>query len=325
MTVEIQLIKNVPAHNDKVWSISIHKTLPLLATVSSDKVCKIFNLKTFELISDLDNTHKRSIRSVSWKPTNDFGPSLACGSFDSTISVWGTDDDEWSLLAVIEGHENEVKCVDWSSNGDLLASCSRDKSIWIWEADDHNEEFECISVLQEHTQDVKHVVWHPSLDLLASSSYDDSIRLWKEDDDDWLCAAELKGHKGTVWCSDFEASEEKLRLVSCSDDCTVKIWENQPDDYDENVWRLQSELPISHSRAIYSVSWSSNSGRIASVGSDGKLVIYEEVQSNIWNIIATKELSHGVYEVNTVKWFISEDKEFLITGGDDGSIKIWNV
>jgi WD40 repeat protein len=338
MTVEIELVKSIPAHKDKVWSVAIHKKLPLLATVSTDKTCKIFDLNTMEQIAELDDTHKRSIRSVSWKPTGD-EPSLACGSFDSTISVWGQDYDEWSLLAVIEGHENEVKGVSWSKDGYFLASCSRDKSIWIWEADDANEEFECISVLQEHSQDVKHVIWHPYEDLLASSSYDDTIRLWKEDDDDWTCAAQLNGHQGTVWSSDFEKSQTSVRLVSGSDDCTVKVWKRvSSTDSDSfrgdatEVWELESTLPELHSRAVYSVSWSEQSGRIASIGSDGQLIIYEEQKSSNgdskWLVVATRELAHGVYEANTVEWcksFTDGGYENLITGGDDGNVNVWSI
>ncbi|ODV62264.1 iron-sulfur cluster assembly protein CIA1, partial [Ascoidea rubescens DSM 1968] len=277
----IKLLHTLRGHKEKVWSVSVHKELPLLASVSSDKTIRIYNLVNYSLVTSLDLTHKRSIRSVAWKPTGVF-PSLAAGSFDSTISIWGKDslsDDpnetlednydyflmpdnqggsnDWELMAIIEGHENEIKGVSWSSNGYYLASCSRDKSIWIWECDDNNEEFECISVLQEHTQDVKHVVWHPSEELLASSSYDDTVRLWKsdfDDGDDWRCVCELTGHKGTVWCSDFEKKSllkkrdnnndedddedneddeddkdnnnefTEIRLASCSDDLTIKIW-----------------------------------------------------------------------------------------------------
>lgn len=366
-------LQTLSGHRDRVWNIDVHPLLPLLATASGDKTARIYSLTgSRSLITVLEDSHKRSIRSVAWKPVKE--PSLALGSFDSTVSIWaqeGEEEDDWSFVATIEGHENEIKRVAWSKKGYFLATCSRDKSIWIWEADEMNEEFECLSVLQEHHQDVKHVVWHPKEMLLASTSYDDSIRLWKEDDDDWVCVADINGHNSTVWGCDFGPSKLdplSIRLVSCSDDLTCKIWTRigssggtdkdaipsafRADPLTEE-WVLDCELPKVHTRTIYSVSWSTISGRIASVGADGKLVIYREMNdrkgedieekgsdynqkktSNSWKIEQVIENAHGVYEVNCVKWAKNYDAkqlehgqstqgDILITSGDDCNVIIW--
>ncbi|ODV82729.1 hypothetical protein CANARDRAFT_30589 [[Candida] arabinofermentans NRRL YB-2248] len=357
----LQLQHTFTGHTDKCWSISVHKTLPLLASVSSDKTCRIYNTNTRKLVSILDeNTHTKTMRSVAFKPTGDF-PSLAIGSFDSTISIWGKDSDdftdeesmnntnnnnEWMLLAILEGHENEVKCVDWSFDGTYLASCSRDKSIWIWETDETNEEFECINVIQEHDQDVKYVDWHPARNVLSSCSYDDTCRVYKQDEydeDDWTCVCNLTGAQGTVWCSDFEDGDgqSSLRLVNCSDDSKVRVWKKLTGKDNENgalpstlkdeeEWELDSLLPSVHESSVYGVAWSSN-GLIASCGSDGKIAVYKEQaklnsysnkQESEWVVLATVSLAHGVYEINCVKW--GADNQ-LFTAGDDGNVKLWKL
>lgn len=327
--VDIILLKTLKLHRDRCWSIDILNDL--LATSSSDRRIKLIDLKKYSLVGELDdNIHKKTIRSVAWRPHSHI---LAAGSFDSTISIWGKVEDEYmnisevemELLATIEGHESEIKSIAWSSDGSYLATCSRDKSVWIWEADENGNEFECINVLQDHSQDVKHVVWHPNLLLLASSSYDNTIRIWKEFDDEWECSAILNGHEGTVWCSDFEPSECSLRLCSGSDDGTVRIWKYISDgDDEEQIWIQQCILPSLHTKSVYSVCWNSD-GLIASTGSDGLLIIYKEISDGKWEILAKYELSHGVFEVNVVKWVTIQELTLLITAGDDGCVNIWTL
>ncbi|KAI5957758.1 CIA1 [Candida theae] len=383
----LQLIQSIQSHTDKVWSISAHPTLPLLATASTDKSTKVYKLsiaQKFPQIANLEDTHRRSVRSVSFKPPMggvDYKsnvldlPALASGSFDSTISIWGIDEpdenyeveeivdnqaeiltspsNEWNLMAIIEGHENEIKAVDWNFSGRYLASCSRDKTVWIWETDPETlEEFECVSVLNDHSQDVKNVTWHPTSNLLASSSYDDTIRIYKQDfdDDDWSCVGILDSHEGTVWCSKFEspksphATKDRIRLVSVSDDLSVRIWYSQDETSNdangstngtnlpssikhtsEMVWEQECVLPKAHTLPIYSVAWSSKTGKIVTSGSDGQIVVYSEIATGKWEIENVHQFAHGVHEINCVIWanLDNEKEEVVISAGDDGCVNIW--
>ncbi len=71
---------------------------------------------------------------------------IAAASFDGTVGIWKAKNKsltQWELIASLEGHENEVKSVCWSHDGKWLASCGRDKAVWIWE-NLGQEEFECV-------------------------------------------------------------------------------------------------------------------------------------------------------------------------------------
>jgi WD40 repeat protein len=60
---------------------------------------------------------------------------LTTASFDSTIGIWVSEEGEWECVSTLEGHETECKSVGYSCTGTLLASCSRDKTVWIWEGE----------------------------------------------------------------------------------------------------------------------------------------------------------------------------------------------
>lgn len=379
----MKLISSITAHKDKCWSVTAHETLPLLATSSTDKTSKIYKLlakQHFPQIAVLEDAHKRSIRSVAFQPAVnglEVGepvdlPVVAAGSFDLNISVWGIDEpeeldevtdesevkdvlcssnNEWMLMALIEGHENEVKAVAWNYTGQYLASCSRDKTVWIWETDPQTlDEFECVAVLNDHDQDVKHVCWAGDRNMLALSSYDDTIRIYVKEDgnDDWDCVTVLNGHNGTVWSSLFEPPkspnyvDNKIRLVSCSDDLSVRIWSSVQapklateqsrlpssirHSHDDIVWETEALLPPVHTYSIYSVAWSSVSGRIVSAGADGKIVIYLETPGSGWAIEQVHENGHGINEINGVTWATLEDgSEVVISAGDDGKVNIWDT
>ncbi|KAI5784671.1 WD40-repeat-containing domain protein [Geopyxis carbonaria] len=317
-------ITSIQLHSERVWQVAIHPSQPLLATASSDRSARLLSLRTLAPLSSIDGGHKRSVRSVAWKPNTTGESVLATGSFDATAGIWrrwdldpattttsaadpaaaaadDADDDEWRFAVVLDGHESEIKSVAWSAGGTFLATCSRDKSVWVWEElDDDN--FETVAVLAEHTQDVKAVAWHPAELLLASASYDDTVRLYREDVDDWGCCAVLRGHAATVWGIAWERANTEAedgegkggpRLASCSDDLEVRIWRRveakerkvpgavpsilrlQPL---EEEWVCEAVLPRVHERSIYSVAWSATSGRIVSCGGDGWIVVYEEVE-----------------------------------------------
>ena len=267
------------------------------------------------------------------------------------------------------------------------------EDVGATEADD---EWETVDVLSEHEGDVKAVAWCPDVpgrntrrrfspDVLASASYDNTIRIWREDSDrEWTCVAVLEGHEGTVWGIQWESKPRPdgkfPRLLSHSADGTIRVWSLRAEDEEEDgqtstghglgsipntmrrslkeEWNCTDVLPGVHSSDVYSVCWSSNSGIVASTGSDGVVALYEESrepvsgsadgkprpngattnglshnQESRWKVLTTISNSHGPYEVNHITWCRRYDagserrgeEEMLVTTGDDGLVRPWKV
>ncbi|KAE8258334.1 hypothetical protein A4X13_0g1761 [Tilletia indica] len=312
-TKTLRLLSDLPAHDSAAWSVAWNPVLPILASCSTDQHVRIFRFSfssspsppTFTLADKINTGHRRTVRQIAWSPN---GRIFATASFDATIGIWEhitrpqheedgeeAPESDWDCVGTLEGHDSECKSVAFSPAGHLLASCSRDKSVWIWECiqppppatlpdwklpmhEGDSPEFECLSVQMSHSQDVKKVVFHPdpARELLVSASYDDSIKFFRDDpSDDWYCARTLnEAHKGTVW--DLAFSPDGRFLASCSDDNTIQIWRDvgplapeqraielaggkqEAGTTGEEKWILVGKMEGYHSRTIYALSWAAD-------------------------------------------------------------------
>ncbi|KAH7447848.1 hypothetical protein KP509_01G123800 [Ceratopteris richardii] len=343
--MEMDVVQELQGHSDRVWSVAwrpdsgISGRPSMLASCSGDKTVRIWQcsssqdlfIQHWSCVAVLDGMHQRTVRSCEWSPD---GKLLATASFDGTTAIWENVGGDFECVASLEGHENEVKSVSWNCSGTLLATCGRDKSVWIWELQPGNE-FECTSVLHGHSQDVKMVLWHPCEDILVSASYDNSIKAWIEDKDreDWVCAQTLSdswGHTSTVWTVSFDASGH--RLVSCSDDLSLKIWDSHSNLLSEgNLWKHLCTISGYHDRTIFSVHWSKASGLIATGAGDDCIRIFSEESNEkstlggdlTYKMVLKKEKAH-ITDVNCVRWH-PQEASLLASAGDDGVVKIWKV
>jgi len=195
-------------HSDRVWSVDWSTKDGLLSSGSGDKSTKIWNAD-LEVGSFVGT---RTVRRVKFSPD---GLHLAACSFNGSIQIYKLDGGEFEEYAELEGHESEVKSISWNGDGTLLATCGRDKSVWIWECWEDGD-FECSAVLTAHSADVKDVCFHPCEPLLISASYDMTVKVYRELGAEWECVQTLKGHTDTVWCVGF--SPDGRRFASAGSD-----------------------------------------------------------------------------------------------------------
>ncbi len=101
-----------------------------LASSSNDDVLCIWEIETGQRLKRVEGRgHANWIRSAALSPN---GTVLATGSYDTTVRVWNTNDEEQEPGTLI-GHEGQVWSVAFSPDGTILASGSDDGTILLWD------------------------------------------------------------------------------------------------------------------------------------------------------------------------------------------------
>ena len=121
--------------------------------------------------------------------------------------------------ALFEGHEKLVYSAAFSPDSRLLATCSQDSTVRLWQVPSG-----ACRELTGHTDEVFAAAFHPDGTRLATGGRDGAVWLWdlKRREE----VARLPGHITYVWSLAF--SPDGTTLASGSGDFTVRLWDTAP-------------------------------------------------------------------------------------------------
>ncbi|KAL6831934.1 hypothetical protein V8C40DRAFT_285364 [Trichoderma camerunense] len=157
-------------HSDSVRSVAFSDDSQLLASGSTDKTIKLWNLMTGK--NNCQQTlqgHSQSVLSVTFSHDSKL---IASGSSDTTIKLWNTTTGQ--CRQTLQGHSSSILSVAFSHDSKLLASGSSDTTIKLW----NTTTGQCQRTLQGHSSSVFSVAFSHDSKLLASGSVDKTIKLW---------------------------------------------------------------------------------------------------------------------------------------------------
>jgi WD40 repeat protein len=216
-TVVVRTIQNI----DSVMTLAFNSTGTLLASGGGDGSVRLWDWQTGNLIDEMEN-YGEIITSVAFSPD---GEILASAGYDNMIRLW--DVETGDLIREIDGGQ-DVMAIAFSPDGETLASCGLSNFVNLWNVESGDEELSLRFSLP-----LQAIAFYPGGGAFAISpgslmgdpnpSTAKDIQVWNIDGDrtTWT----FEGHSSFVTALSF--SLDGSRLVSGSEDNTVRVWDTQ--------------------------------------------------------------------------------------------------
>lgn len=279
------------AHEDLIHDAVLDYYGKKLATASSDKTIKIFDIdgENYKLMETLAN-HDGPVWQVAWAHPQ-FGTILASCSYDGKAIIWKVlpETNQWAIIAEHTIHQGSVNSVSWAPQelGAVLLCTSSDGKVSVV---DFNENGTTSHVVFEaHSIGVNSASWAPVTTgkdgqhqrRFVTCGSDNLAKIWVFDAamGNYVEEARLVGH--TDWVRDVAWSSSVLvrsYIATASQDRTVLIWSQD----ESGNWQKQPLTEEKFPDVCWRASWSLSGNILAVSGGDNKITLWKENLQGKW-------------------------------------------
>ncbi|XP_048504988.1 WD repeat-containing protein 37-like [Athalia rosae] len=249
-TMSCTMQREYVGHRDGIWEVTVGRSgQPIIATASTDHTARVWAIDSGRCLLQYTG-HNGSVNSVRFHPSRDLAltasgdcsahvwqaavnweqakrqPSseeIAGVVLDRAATVIGSIDEQEepptlrTPVRELVGHSGVVIAADWLPGAEQLVTASWDRTANLYDT----ETGDVIHTLCGHDQELTHVSTHHVHRLCVTSSKDSTFRLW-DFREPIHSVSVFQGHTETVTSAVFTRED---KIVSSSDDRSVKVWE----------------------------------------------------------------------------------------------------
>ncbi len=310
----------------EVWSVGFSPKSDKLLTGCEDGTVVVWKLQPDEKSSKLTVTpekvlpHQPGVWAIeSTKDGNFLGTASGAHQRGFIVSKPGEvriyDPTTWRIVQTLRDHKNACTSATFSPNGGWLVTGGYDNMIHVYRA---NGIFKEQYAVRGHTdRRIIGALFTPNGKYFATGSWDKTVRLW--DRKTGQLVRQFLGHRGPI--SGLAFSPDSRFLYTASGDIKktgiVRIW-------DWNIQRHAYSSLKHHSKEVSEVAFSPSKQKplLATASQDGTIKLCDPQKGTVLRTLPLN--GKNISPINCIA-FEPIDGNYLISGHQDGTTKLWNV
>ncbi|KAI8898667.1 WD40-repeat-containing domain protein [Globomyces pollinis-pini] len=285
--------------NSKVVSATFHPKSGLLSIGFNTGIFGIWELPDFANIQTLSISQQK-VDTVAINPSGEW-LAFGCSKLGQLL-VW-----EWQSESYVlkqQGHQHDMKCLDYSQDGQYIATGGDDGKVKLWST----QSGFCFVTFTEHTGSIQAIQFARKKQVVFTASLDGTVRAFDL----------IRYRNFRTFTSPTPQQFNSLAI----DQSGEILCASSVDTFEIYVWSVQTgkllDILAGHEGPVSCMTFSPASGQLAS-GSWDKTI-------RTWDIFSRDKASENIELTSEVLYIdYSPNGEILASTTMNGNINFWNT